>query len=89
MHTTTAAAAAAAAAAAGAAAAEGQQQQQQQQQREVVDGAGVVGSSAGPLFGSGNTRGEEIAFALVMVGVRSTIIYNVKLVSFHDEGRNS
>ena len=54
-----------------AAAAEGQQQQQQQ--RGVVDGASVVGSSAGSLCGSSNTRGEGIASALVMVGLRSTV----------------
>ena len=42
------------------------QQQQQQQQWEVVDGAAVVGWSAG---WSGDTRGEAIAFALLQVMV--------------------
>ena len=71
---------------AAAAVAEGQQQQQQQKQRGVVDGASVVGSSAGSRCGSSNTRGEGIASALVTVGLPSTVI--VRFVHIYDEGRN-
>ena len=66
-----------------------QQQQQQQQQQGVVDGAGVVGSSAGSLYGSGNMRGEVVVFALAMGGF-SICVYIVEfVVSFQAEGGNS